>query len=66
MRIVVLFSLILLTALPTFAGDDNSHEVGIAIGAANFLGDLGGANKIGTPFLRDIEPRLFRPDINVF
>ena len=66
MRIVVLFSLIFLTALPTFAGDDNSHEVGIAIGAANFLGDLGGANKIGTPFLRDIEPKLFRPDINVF
>jgi hypothetical protein len=37
------------------------HEVGLVFGAANFLGDLGGANHIGVPFLQDVEPTLFRP-----
>ncbi len=35
-------------------------EAGIDIGAANFLGDLGGANQIGTHFIKDLELSLTR------
>ncbi len=42
------------------------HEIGIGIGVSNFLGDLGGANDIGTPFLRDVEAKAFRPAGTIF
>lgn len=42
------------------------HEIGIGIGVSNFLGDLGGANDIGTPFLRDVEAKAFRPAGSIF
>lgn len=42
------------------------HEIGIGIGAGNFLGDLGGANAIGTPFLKDVEVKAFRPAVSLY
>ena len=42
------------------------HELGVAIGASSFLGDLGGANDIGTPFIKDVEIKAFRPAASVF
>lgn len=42
------------------------HEAGIALGVSNFLGDLGGANDIGTPFLKDVEVKAFRPAASLF
>ncbi|CAN5903685.1 hypothetical protein BH11BAC7_BH11BAC7_31620 [soil metagenome] len=58
----ILLALILI--LPLFANAQrNKHyrwEVGMDIGAANFLGDLGGANQIGTHFVKDLELSLTR------
>ena len=34
---------------------------GYGIGAANFLGELGGANQIGTHFVKDFEFSMTRP-----
>src|SRR5690348_7045796 len=31
------------------------YEVNFGLGASNFLGDLGGANQIGTHYFRDLE-----------
>lgn len=42
------------------------HELGIGIGVSNYLGDLGGANDIGTPFLRDLEAKAFRPAASIY
>ncbi|MBL0048816.1 MAG: outer membrane beta-barrel protein [Bacteroidetes bacterium] len=39
-------------------------EISVGIGATNFLGDLGGANQIGTHVFRDIEFSTTRPDIS--
>ena len=39
-------------------------EICIGVGATNFLGDLGGANQIGTHVFKDIEFSLTRPDIS--
>src|ERR1035437_1863690 len=33
----------------------------LGLGAANFLGDLGGANQIGTHFVKDMEISMTRP-----
>jgi hypothetical protein len=35
-----------------------------AVGASNFLGDLGGANRVGTHFIRDFEFLLTRPAVS--
>jgi len=35
------------------------------IGVSNFLGDLGGADQVGTHFLRDLEISLTQPTINL-
>lgn len=35
------------------------HQVGVSVGASNFLGDLGGANLIGSPWYLDTELKLF-------
>lgn len=40
-------------------------EAGLDIGATNFLGDLGGANQIGTHFVRDLELSLTRPSLGM-
>ena len=38
-----------------------SRQIMIAFGAANFLGELGGANQIGTFFVKDMEFSCTRP-----
>lgn len=50
----------------SFLLQSQNHELGISLGTSNFLGDLGGANHIGVPFLEDVEPTLFRPAGGVF
>lgn len=37
------------------------YEVVYGIGATNFLGDLGGADQIGTDYFKDLEMKLTRP-----
>ncbi len=39
-------------------------EISIGIGATNFLGDLGGANQVGTHLFKDLEFSTTRPDIS--
>lgn len=40
-------------------------EYVVGIGAANFLGELGGANQIGTNFVKDLEFSMTRPSLQV-
>lgn len=42
------------------------HEIGIGLGTSNFLGDLGGANGIGKPFIIDVEVKAFKPAATLF
>lgn len=37
------------------------YEVFFGLGATNFLGELGGANRVGTNFVRDLEFSMTRP-----
>src|SRR6476620_2028781 len=57
--------LLLILIIPSLAfGQRNRHykwEAGVDLGATNFLGDLGGANQIGTHFVKDLEFTLTRP-----
>jgi hypothetical protein len=46
--------------------DKNRQSVGFSVGGANFLGDLGGANDIGRPFLKDLDIQATRPSISAF
>jgi hypothetical protein len=63
--------IICLLALPLLSlGQGNRwkrfrYELVGGIGATNFLGDLGGANQVGTDFYRDLEIKLTRPALNV-
>ena len=41
------------------------YEWSAGIGASNFLGDLGGANQIGTNGFKDLELSLTRPSFTV-
>ena len=44
---------------------DLRNELIVGVGAANFLGDLGGANQIGTNFAKDLEWSLTKPEIHL-
>lgn len=63
MRQVLLISILLLL-IPSFfqaqTWKRQRTEYVFALGATNFLGDLGGANQIGTNGLRDFEPSATR------
>jgi len=41
------------------------HEVRIGVGASNFLGELGGANAIGTNGIKDLEFSMTRPSVEI-
>ena len=41
-------------------------EVGVFIGASNFLGDLGGSSQMGRPFINDLDIEMTRPAIGAF
>jgi Domain of unknown function (DUF6089) len=62
--------LFLFIVLPLFADAQRRsryrYEVGVGIGVSNFLGELGGANQIGTNGLRDLEFSLTRPSFSAF
>ncbi len=61
--------LLLLIILPAFAFAQRNKrykwEACLGIGAANFLGDLGGANQIGTNGVKDLEIVLTKPSISL-
>jgi hypothetical protein len=60
---------IVILILPLLAlGQHNKKyrwEAGVDLGASNFLGDLGGANQIGTHFVKDLELSLTHPAAGV-
>lgn len=62
MRKSLLLAVILVLPLLANAQRNKRYrwEGGVDIGAANFLGDLGGANQIGTHFVKDLELSLTR------
>ena len=59
--VILLFTIIL---LPTLSSAQkwkrNRVEYSFGIGATNFLGDLGGADQVGTNGLRDFELSMTR------
>ena len=60
-NLIIIFALILGVQTATA-----QHELGGTIGISNLLGDFGGGAGQGTLFLKDIEPRMFRPAAGVF
>jgi hypothetical protein len=61
--------LVLVLALPLLVSAQRNKryrwEAGLDLGVSNFLGDLGGANQIGTHFVRDLEFSLTKPAVGV-
>ena len=41
------------------------YEISYGVGGSNYLGDLGGANRIGTHLLKDLEAKATRPSMYV-
>ena len=41
------------------------YEIFYGVGATNFLGELGGANQIGTDYVRDLEVSMTRPALSL-
>ena len=63
---------LLLTIIPIFLNAQSSrrwkslrYEVLFGIGATNFLGELGGADQVGSDFYRDLEFSQTRPAVNL-
>jgi hypothetical protein len=61
------YLLLALLTLPFFSNAQrwkkNRKEIVYSVGAANFLGDLGGADQIGTNFVKDLEMNMTRPSL---
>lgn len=63
--------LVIIIAIPLLSLGQGSrwkrfrYELVGGLGATNFLGELGGANQIGTDFYKDLEIRMTRPTLNV-
>ncbi len=69
MRYIFLFIITIILAIP-FSTEAQRwkrfrYEAIFGIGATNFLGELGGANQIGTNYVRDLELLLTRPVFNL-
>ncbi len=68
-RILPLAILLWITSMPLSAQyfrqssywKTNRNELNIALGISNFLGELGGRNQIGSPFVWDLEMSQTRP-----
>lgn len=43
----------------------NRNEINVALGISNFLGELGGRNQIGSPFIWDLEMSQTRPAASI-
>lgn len=71
MKRIIVFLVIIICALPfsqngyTQAWRYYRHEVRLGFGASNFLGELGGANNIGTNRMKDLEFAMTRPAVDV-
>lgn len=64
---LLLFSLMLIApALKANDAEGSGHDVGFSVGPNFALTDLGGAKKIGSPFLRDIDFQATRFCISAF
>src|SRR5436853_6939271 len=54
--ILLLFALLMLPSVSEAQRwKRRRYEMSLGLGASNFLGDLGGANQIGTHYFRDLE-----------
>ena len=69
-KIIILF--LLVSIAPSIASAQRSsrwkrmrYELVYGIGGTSFLGELGGANQIGTDLLRDVEFRVTRPMVHL-
>ncbi len=70
MKLKTIFFVLLITSSVVSIGQSRRwkqfrNEVVLGIGATNFLGELGGADQIGTDFYKDFELKLTRPAINI-
>ncbi len=63
-RILLIFVLVLPLVVSAQRNKKYKWEACIGIGATNFLGDLGGANQIGTNGFKDLEFSLTRPALS--
>lgn len=63
-----LFIICQVSVLQLIANDSegSGHTVGISVGPSFALTDLGGANKIGAPFIRDIDFKATRYTVSAF
>ncbi|TND08397.1 MAG: hypothetical protein FD123_2193 [Bacteroidetes bacterium] len=64
-RITLVFLLVFPILLSAQKRNRYRWEISANLGAANFLGDLGGANRIGTNGIRDLELSLTRPAVGL-
>ncbi|MFT6745951.1 MAG: hypothetical protein ACJAZ2_000289 [Glaciecola sp.] len=65
---IILLCLVVLPALLSAQGNRWKrfrYELVGGVGATNFLGELGGADQIGTDFYKDLELKLTRPALNL-
>lgn len=67
LRVTLLVLCLTFTTLTTIGQSTHwkyyRHEVSLGVGASNFLGELGGADQIGTDGLKDLEFSMTRPTI---
>ncbi|MBN8702161.1 MAG: hypothetical protein J0M08_03795 [Bacteroidetes bacterium] len=64
MRKLILFTLLSLIMLDVYSQRRRvryKYEIIYSLGMTNFLGEVGGANRVGTNFARDLEWRAIRP-----
>ena len=71
MRTIKIILLVAIISLPTIVNGQGSrwkrfrYEVVFGLGATQFLGELGGADQIGTDFYKDLEIKTTRPAGNL-
>lgn len=64
MKRIVLLLLLITSIAQAQTWKRYRKEISVGLGVTNFLGDLGGANQVGTHVFRDIEFSTTRPDIS--
>ncbi len=65
-NLLLLFVAVFLNSSVFAQAEGSGHDIGLSVGPNFALTDLGGANKIGAPFLRDIDPQATRFCISAF
>lgn len=64
-KLLLISTLVCLSFLAATESKAQTNEFGFTIGACNFYGDLGGANKIGRPIWWDFEFSMTRPAVGL-